>query len=48
LRANIVRDVSCCAAARAALVALVVPAVIWDADHRGLHDKATGTIVLNH
>jgi hypothetical protein len=28
------------------LVALIVPAVIWDADHRGLHDKATGTIVL--
>jgi uncharacterized RDD family membrane protein YckC len=36
------------AAARAALVALIVPAVIWDADHRGLHDKAAGTIVLTH
>jgi len=36
------------AAARAALVVLIVPAVIWDADHRGLHDKATGTIVLTH
>jgi uncharacterized RDD family membrane protein YckC len=34
------------AAARAVLVALIVPAVIWDADHRGLHDKVTGTIVL--
>jgi hypothetical protein len=34
------------AAARAALVAVLVPAVIWDADHRGLHDKAAGTIVL--
>jgi hypothetical protein len=34
------------AAARAALVVLVVPAVIWDADRRGLHDKAAGTIVL--
>jgi RDD family protein len=36
------------AAARAALVVLIVPAVIWDADHRGLHDKAAGTIVLTH
>ncbi|HYS34824.1 MAG TPA: RDD family protein [Pseudonocardiaceae bacterium] len=34
------------AAARALLVALIVPAVIWDGDHRGLHDKAAGTIVL--
>ena len=34
------------AAVRAVLVALIVPAVIWDADHRGLHDKAIGTIVL--
>jgi uncharacterized RDD family membrane protein YckC len=34
------------AAARAALVALIVPAAIWDADHRGLQDKAAGTIVL--
>ncbi len=34
------------AATRAVLVALIVPAVIWDADHRGLHDKATGTMVL--
>lgn len=31
---------------RAVLVALVVPAVIWDGDHRGLHDKAANTIVL--
>ena len=35
------------AAARALLVALMVPAVIWDADHRGLHDRAVGTIVLS-
>jgi uncharacterized RDD family membrane protein YckC len=34
------------AAARAALVALIIPAAIWDADHRGLHDRAAGTIVL--
>ena len=31
---------------RAVLVALVVPAVVWDADRRGLHDRAAGTIVL--
>jgi uncharacterized RDD family membrane protein YckC len=31
---------------RAVLVALIVPAVIWDGDRRGLHDKAAGTIVL--
>jgi uncharacterized RDD family membrane protein YckC len=31
---------------RAVLVAVVVPAVIWDRDRRGLHDKAAGTIVL--
>lgn len=31
---------------RAVLVAVVVPAVIWDGDRRGLHDKAAGTIVL--
>jgi uncharacterized RDD family membrane protein YckC len=34
------------AATRAVLVALIVPAVIWDADHRGLQDKVAGTIVL--
>lgn len=34
------------AAVRAVLVALVVPAVIWDGDRRGLHDKLVGTIVL--
>jgi uncharacterized RDD family membrane protein YckC len=31
---------------RTALIFLIVPAVIWDADTRGLHDKATGTVVL--
>jgi uncharacterized RDD family membrane protein YckC len=34
------------AAIRAVLVALIVPAVIWDADHRGLQDKAADTMVL--
>jgi uncharacterized RDD family membrane protein YckC len=31
---------------RAALTAIIIPAAIWDADNRGLHDKAAGTIVL--
>lgn len=31
---------------RAVLVVVVVPAVIWDGDRRGLHDRAAGTIVL--
>lgn len=31
---------------RAVLLALVVPALIMDADRRGLHDRAAGTIVV--
>ena len=31
---------------RTLLLVVVVPAVIWDADHRGLHDKAAGTVLL--
>jgi len=31
---------------RTALLVLVIPAVIWDADQRGLHDKAVGTILV--
>lgn len=31
---------------RSALVCLVIPAVIWDADGRGLHDKAAGTVLV--
>lgn len=31
---------------RTLLLALVIPALIWDADQRGLHDKAAGTILL--
>jgi uncharacterized RDD family membrane protein YckC len=34
------------AAARAILIALIIPAVIWDVDRRGVHDKVAGTIVL--
>jgi uncharacterized RDD family membrane protein YckC len=31
---------------RTLLVALIIPAVIWDADGRGLHDKLAGTVVV--
>ena len=31
---------------RALLVCLVIPAIIVDADHRGLHDKAMKTILV--
>ena len=31
---------------RTALLFLVLPALIWDADQRGLHDKAAGTVLL--
>ncbi|WP_413631684.1 RDD family protein [Microbacterium sp. SSM24] len=31
---------------RTLLLIVVIPAVIWDADQRGLHDKAAGTILL--
>jgi uncharacterized RDD family membrane protein YckC len=32
--------------ARTALLCLVVPALLWDRDHRGLHDKAADTLVV--
>jgi uncharacterized RDD family membrane protein YckC len=31
---------------RAGLLVLLIPATIWDADNRGLHDKAAGTALL--
>ncbi|GLJ60385.1 RDD family protein [Microbacterium barkeri] len=31
---------------RTALLMLVIPAVVWDQDQRGLHDKAAGTVLL--
>jgi uncharacterized RDD family membrane protein YckC len=31
---------------RTALLVIVIPAVIWDSDQRGLHDKAAGTVLL--
>lgn len=36
------------AALRALLLCLAVPALIWDADQRGLHDKAAGTLVARN
>lgn len=33
-------------AIRVALILLVIPATIWDADNRGLHDKAAGTVLV--
>lgn len=34
------------AAVRTALLCLAVPALIWDADQRGLHDRAAGTVLI--
>lgn len=34
------------AAIRTALLCLVIPAVVWDAEGRGLHDKAAGTVLV--
>lgn len=31
---------------RTLLLVLVIPSVIWDADQRGLHDKAAGTVLI--
>jgi uncharacterized RDD family membrane protein YckC len=33
-------------AVRAVLLCLVIPAVIWDRDQRGLHDKIAGTVLV--
>lgn len=34
------------AALRTALICLVIPAVVWDGDGRGLHDRAAGTLIV--
>jgi len=34
------------AALRTLLVCLVIPAVVWDGDGRGLHDRAAGTVIV--
>lgn len=31
---------------RTVLLLLVIPAVVWDADGRGLHDRAAGTVLV--
>jgi uncharacterized RDD family membrane protein YckC len=31
---------------RVGLILLVLPATIWDADNRGMHDKAAGTVLI--
>jgi uncharacterized RDD family membrane protein YckC len=31
---------------RTVLLALLIPAVIWDTDQRGLHDKAAGSVLI--
>lgn len=31
---------------RTAALSLLIPAVIWDADQRGLHDKIAGTVLV--
>jgi len=32
---------------RTALLLLLIPALIWDRDGRGLHDRAAGTVILH-
>lgn len=32
--------------ARSVLLALVIPALVWDSDQRGFHDKIAGTLLL--
>ncbi|MGZ4593965.1 MAG: RDD family protein [Actinomycetes bacterium] len=32
---------------RTVLLCVVIPAVIWDAQHRGLHDRAVQSVVIN-
>lgn len=31
---------------RTVLLAMLIPALIWDADQRGLHDKLAGTVLV--
>jgi uncharacterized RDD family membrane protein YckC len=33
-------------AVRTVLLCLVIPAIVWDADGRGLHDRAAGTVIV--
>ncbi|WP_231916281.1 RDD family protein [Microbacterium karelineae] len=31
---------------RSVLIVLVIPAAIWDGDHRGMHDLFSGTVIV--
>ena len=31
---------------RSLLLAIVIPALVWDSDHRGFHDKIAGTVLI--
>jgi uncharacterized RDD family membrane protein YckC len=31
---------------RAVLLAIVIPALVWDSDQRGFHDKVAGTVLI--
>jgi uncharacterized RDD family membrane protein YckC len=31
---------------RTVLLCLLIPAAIWDRDHRGMHDRAAGTVLV--
>lgn len=33
-------------AVRTLLLCLVIPAVVWDTDGRGMHDRAAGTVIV--
>jgi hypothetical protein len=31
---------------RTLLLVIIVPAVVWDSDQRGFHDKVAGTVLM--
>jgi hypothetical protein len=31
---------------RSVLLMIVIPALVWDSDHRGFHDKIAGTVLV--
>lgn len=33
---------------RSILLALVIPVLVWDSDHRGFHDKIAGTVLIRY
>ncbi|GAA2527891.1 RDD family protein [Rarobacter incanus] len=43
---TLVRPSGLAALIRTALLCLVIPAAVWDADGRGLHDKAAKTVLV--